>query len=375
MAESIIFQATENTETITFEATESGESITVYLNEQARGPVGTGGGGGASSWDDLTSTANDIPFDTTPTNVPTGAGIASWNADDNTLDIQTGLGGVTLQVGQEQHIKARNNSGATISNGAVVYLSGASGQRPTIALADADNDTHVASTIGLATAEIANNSFGMVTTSGLVRGVNTAGMTEGGPIYLSGTAGAFTQTAPTSNIVRVGWCIVAGNNGTVLVHVEKMSVKSADVLDASSSGAADRLLKYDSEGGLFAQYLGTNGPIKGYDAGGVTEYPWTIEADGVLSEERFYTLPNLSGTFAMVSQIPDTSGLQVELVSGGNIRTVAGQTLLDNGDVPALLTDPTGITGADALTNIVSLTQAEYNDIGSKSATTLYIIT
>ena len=37
--------------------------------------------------------------------------------------------------------------------------------------------------------------------------------------------------------------------------------------------------------------------------------------------------------------------------------------------------DPTGITGADAVTNIVSLTQAEYDAIGTPSATTVYIIT
>ena len=33
-----------------------------------------------------------------------------------------------------------------------------------------------------------------------------------------------------------------------------------------------------------------------------------------------------------------------------------------------------GITGADAITNTVSLTAAEYAAIGTKSATTLYII-
>jgi hypothetical protein len=37
--------------------------------------------------------------------------------------------------------------------------------------------------------------------------------------------------------------------------------------------------------------------------------------------------------------------------------------------------DPTGITGADAVTNIVSLTQAEYDAIGSPNASTFYIIT
>lgn len=33
-----------------------------------------------------------------------------------------------------------------------------------------------------------------------------------------------------------------------------------------------------------------------------------------------------------------------------------------------------GVTGADAITNIMSLTQAEYDAIGSKNASTLYVI-
>jgi hypothetical protein len=40
-----------------------------------------------------------------------------------------------------------------------------------------------------------------------------------------------------------------------------------------------------------------------------------------------------------------------------------------------VISSTTGITGADAVTNIVSLTQAEYNAIGSPSATTLFLIT
>jgi hypothetical protein len=43
-------------------------------------------------------------------------------------------------------------------------------------------------------------------------------------------------------------------------------------------------------------------------------------------------------------------------------------------DIGAVASNVTGITGADAITNIVSLTQAEYDAIGSKSATTLYVI-
>jgi hypothetical protein len=41
----------------------------------------------------------------------------------------------------------------------------------------------------------------------------------------------------------------------------------------------------------------------------------------------------------------------------------------------AIQSTTTGVTGADAVTNIISLTQAEYDAIGSPSASTLYIIT
>jgi hypothetical protein len=60
--------------------------------------------------------------------------------------------------------------------------------------------------------------------------------------------------------------------------------------------------------------------------------------------------------------------------------TSAQGTLADSAVQPADLatfveSDPTGITGADAITNIVSLTQAEYDAIGAPDAATLYVVT
>jgi hypothetical protein len=39
-----------------------------------------------------------------------------------------------------------------------------------------------------------------------------------------------------------------------------------------------------------------------------------------------------------------------------------------------VLSDPTGVTGANAVTNIISMTQAEYNAIGTPDAATLYLV-
>jgi hypothetical protein len=62
----------------------------------------------------------------------------------------------------------------------------------------------------------------------------------------------------------------------------------------------------------------------------------------------------------------------------GNAATATNATQL-NGQAASFYTNTinsitTGITGADQITNVVSLTQAEYNAIVTKNATTLYII-
>jgi hypothetical protein len=44
------------------------------------------------------------------------------------------------------------------------------------------------------------------------------------------------------------------------------------------------------------------------------------------------------------------------------------------GDIQAPGSVTTGVTGADAISNIISLTAAEYAAIGTKDAATLYVI-
>jgi len=77
-----------------------------------------------------------------------------------------------LQIGQENYIRVRNTSGATINNGDVVKVYDATGHTPEIELAAADDDCPCA-VIGLATHTIANNGYGYVTTFGIVRDLNT----------------------------------------------------------------------------------------------------------------------------------------------------------------------------------------------------------
>jgi hypothetical protein len=130
------------------------------------------------------------------------------------------------------------------------------------------------------------------------------------------------------------------------------------------------------------------------------------------SNKRFITdaqqtvLGNTSGTNtgdnATNSQYSGlASSKQDTLVSGTNIKTINTQSILGSGDITIggsatwggitgtlstqtdlqtalngkISSDITGITGADAITNAVTLTTAEYNAIGTPNASTLYMIT
>jgi len=91
----------------------------------------------------------------------------------------------------------RNTTGATLTKGTAVYISGASGQNATVSKALATGDATSAQTLGLITSDLANNSNGYVTVIGLVSNINTSAYTDGAQLYLSPTtAGTLTATKP-----------------------------------------------------------------------------------------------------------------------------------------------------------------------------------
>lgn len=185
-----------------------------------------------------------LGFDTTPEGIPTAAGIVSWNEDEGTLDVQQ-PGGVTLQVGQELQIHVVNKSGVAIPNGGVVYLTGAQGNRPTVALAEADVLAH-SHVVAVATQAIANNAEGYVTRLGLVRELNTSAWAEGAELFLSDTAGALTTTAPTSRTVRVGYVVRShATVGSILVAIER-TPNLDDLGDVAASPTDGQALVYSA---------------------------------------------------------------------------------------------------------------------------------
>lgn len=169
-----------------------------------------------------------------------------WNDSAKTAEIDMETGTV-LQLGQEELIRARNNTGSTLANGVAVYITGATGNRPTIAAADADTISHAETLIGLVTVTggIANNADGFVTTFGKVRELNTSAFAEGAVLYLSdGTAGTYSTTKPTaagSSIVRVGFCVRSHVSlGEILVAPAFLGTVTGNAVLTAATPAAAR---------------------------------------------------------------------------------------------------------------------------------------
>ena len=117
---------------------------------------------------------------------------------------------------------AKNTSGGTITEGQVLYISGISGNTPTVGLADADNSSAMPA-FGIAAADSADNETVEITTFGSLRGLKTdyTSWALGTTLYVSTTAGTLTHTPPTgesSLIQNIGTVErLHSSNGTIKV--------------------------------------------------------------------------------------------------------------------------------------------------------------
>lgn len=134
-----------------------------------------------------------LPAENTVTSIASADGSVIVNTVGSVVDLavsQTSPASVLVE-------QVRNSTGATLTKGTAVYISGATGQLPTVSKALATSDATSAQTLGLITSDLANNSNGYVTIIGLVNDLDTSAYTDGVQLYLSPTtAGALTMTKP-----------------------------------------------------------------------------------------------------------------------------------------------------------------------------------
>jgi hypothetical protein len=237
---------------------------------------------------------------------------------------------ISLQVGQEEWIRVLNNSGSTIANGAAIYISGASGGLPTIALAQANSGTTTIG-VGLATESISNGAIGYVTSLGVVHGLNTSTFSIG-PVYISEvTPGALTQTIPSSPNFRYRIGIVTVIDASVgAIHVTPSTAMPGN-------GTGNQLLGMNS-GGTAQEYKSIFGTSAGALGLGIA--------------------PTLAGLQIALTSTA-VSGVARGIYYNGTVRATASNDILAKLDLSGGTFDfLTGATGLNTTTASIGPTTA-----------------
>lgn len=183
----------------------------------------------------------------TPQATPTHErGRVYFDDSNDCLAYMDSVSGTSVQIGQEMIMRVRNNTGATILNGSVVYVSGAIGQNSTIALAQA-NTMPTSEIIGIATHDIANNTIGKVCVFGQVNDLDTSDFSDGNAVFLSSSvAGRLVVTPPVSPnfVVAVGVVEHAHpTQGKILVRPQRALANNNSLGTSQSISATQNAVK------------------------------------------------------------------------------------------------------------------------------------
>jgi len=202
------------------------------------------GGGGSQNLNSVLTIGNSagglditdlnlLDFDTATTST-VGAGELAWNDSLGTLNLGLKGGNTISNVGQHLHARVVNKTtplvNLTKAGYEVVIVSGATGQRLSVRLAKADNDTNSAGTLGIVCEDIAGNQEGFICSVGQLININTTGSlqgetwNDGDSLYLSPTTfGAITNVKPSAPFheVRLGYVEYAhAVNGKIYVKID-----------------------------------------------------------------------------------------------------------------------------------------------------------
>jgi hypothetical protein len=295
-------------------------------------------------------------------------GSVSITTTGSTADLSVSVAASTTNVICE----VRNSTGATLTKGTVVYISGATGQLPTVSKALASGDTTSAQTLGVVNANISNNANGYVTIIGLISNIDTSAYTDGAQLYLSPTtAGTYTTTKPYApdHIVYVavvehahptqGKLFVKVQNGYELDELHNVSAQTPSnghtlIYNATTSlweshalTAGTGVSVTNGAGSITVANTGVTSAVAGtgISVSGATGAV-TISNAGVTS---------ITGTTSQITASASTGGVTLSLPSTINVNTSGSAASLSA--TLAIASGGTGQTTANAAFNALAPSQ------------------
>lgn len=334
----------------------SDSSIYVYTGSQW---VKSSGSGSTIDTTSLSNRINNrVPYTGATTNVDLGNNKISTSATQLTLSEQPSFSQGLLWydstqkslafwndasyspvfVGQNIVLKVYNNTGSTIAKGAAVYIkSGGTFTYPNVALARADS-VSTASVIGLMNGSTPTGSFGYVTSTGAITGVNTGAYSEGTILYLSPYAsGQLMNTIPpTGYAVQVG-IVAHANTPNGIIYTKQttpLAISAATItgtlaVNQGGTGQSSALnqggVAYaSSTSALATTSAGTSGQL--LTSAGTSTPTWTT-LDSTIYFSKFRSDTMRSNVYTSIVGKQDTA---TSWKTGGNFNVTASQFIGSN---------------------------------------------
>lgn len=229
-------------------------------------------------------------------------------------------------VAEETRLLIKNETGSTLTKGQVVYINGASGNLPTVALSQANAESTSSKTVGVVRQTITNNSSGYITLSGLLKNVDTQGFTAGQAVWLSATtAGAITATRPTTpnHAVLIGFIPKVDANGEIFVLIQNGFELDELHNVLLTSPASGEWLKYDG-----TKWVNATLPSASTSAAGIVQLSdSTSTTDSTLAAtptavKSAYDLANTANTTAGAAIPKSTVTTAGDLIVASGAATV-----------------------------------------------------
>ena len=302
---------------------------------------------------------------------PAGVGRIIWNNTDGVPEVRLLGGNVDLAVGENNVARVLNDTGSPLTYGQIVYITGASGQRATVALANAATEATSTNVIGFVAEAIANNQEGFVRTSGTIKGLNTNAFNQGDLLYLSATtAGAFTNVRPTqpNHGVRVGYVIKKNSvDGHIFIDVNN-GYEFEELHDVLiTTPAANNMIRRNAGNTLWVNIAGPAGDVVG------TTDSQTLTNKTISGASN--TLSNI-GNGSLTNSSVTVNGTSIALGASGTVTaaagTLTGTTLASNvvsSSLTSVGTIATGVWNGTAISDTYLATISTAGKV-SNSATT-----